>query len=131
MVEWCRTVAERCHPLARAEMNALMDSNPALFSAIMWHGAAFLPLLRQMPWEQVQKIAEQASQHSLENPLHLMGAAKNFSVPLWQQEKMSGAQVLALMVFSLWVLCGEDEQKAEPLVRAWPIKETVLLCKSQ
>ena len=35
-------------------MSALMDSNPALFSAVMWHGAAFLPLLRQMPYAQVQ-----------------------------------------------------------------------------
>lgn len=96
----------------------------------MWHGAAFLPLLRQMPYDQVQKIADQANQHSLEFPLHMAGPKDKFSVPLWQEEKMSGAQVLALLVFSLWVLCGEDEQKTEPLLKAWPIRETCLLCQT-
>jgi len=97
-------------------MSALMDSNPALFGAIMWHGAAFLPRLRQMPYVLVQKIAEQANQHSLEFPLHLAGPKDKFSVPLWQ-EKLSGAQVIALLVTCLWVLCGEREEMCEGLVR--------------
>jgi len=107
-------------------MSALMDSNPALFGAIMWHGAAFLPRLRQMPYVLVQKIAEQANQHSLEFPLHLAGPKDKFSVPLWQ-EKLSGAQVIALLVTCLWVLCGEREDMCEGLVKAWPIREIVTL----
>jgi hypothetical protein len=109
-------------------MSALMDSNPALFGAVMFHGAAFLPRLRQMKYEDVQKIAEQANQHSLQFPLYMAGPKDRFSVPLWQEEKMSGAQVLALMVFALYVLCGEDDQKAAPLLRSWPIHEAKLLC---
>jgi hypothetical protein len=93
----------------------------------MFHGAHCLPLLRQMARAHVQKIAEQANQHSLEFPLHLAGPKDKFSVPLWQEEEMSGPQVLALMVAALWVLCGEDERMAEPLVRAWPIREMVML----
>jgi len=108
-------------------MSALLNNNPALYSAIMWHGAAFLTLLRQMPYEQVQKIAEQASQHSLEFPLHMAGPKDKFSVPLWREEKMSGAQVMALLVTCLWVLCGEKEEMCEGLVRAWPIREIVTL----
>ena len=109
-------------------MSTLMDSNPALYGAVMFHGAAFLPRLRTLPYDQVQKIADQANKHSLEFPLHLAGRDK-FSVPLWQEEKMSEAQVMALMVTSLWVLCGENEQMAEPLVRAWPIREMCLLSR--
>ena len=108
-------------------MSALMDSNPALFSAVMWYGAAFLPLLRQMPYVLVQKIAEQANQHSLEFPLHMAGPKDKFSVPLWHEEKLSGAQVIALLVTCLWTLCGEKEEMCEELVRAWPIREMVLL----
>lgn len=109
-------------------MSALMDSNPALYSAVMWYSAAFLPRLRQMPREKIQEIADQANKHSLEFPLHLAGPKDRFSVPLWQEEKLSGAQVMALMTMAVWVLCGEKEEMCEWLVRAWPIKEATMLC---
>lgn len=108
-------------------MSALLNSNPALYGAVMWHMAAMLPRLREMKYEDVQKLADQANHHSLEFPLHMAGPKDRFSVPLWSENKLSGAQCIALMVAALWVLCGEDEQKAEPLVRAWPIRESVLL----
>jgi hypothetical protein len=109
-------------------MSALMDSNPALYFAVMWHSAAFLPRLRELDYKQIQEIAEQANKHSLEFPLHLAGPKDRFHVPLWQEEKLSGAQVMALMSMALWVLCGEKEENCEGLVRAWPIREACTLC---
>lgn len=109
-------------------MSALLNSNPALYSAVMWHMASMLPRLREMKYQEVQAVAVQADKHNLEFPLHMAGPKDRFGVPLWSENKLSGAQVMALIVSSLWVLCGEDEQKAEPLVRAWPIKEAVMLC---
>lgn len=101
----------------------------ALTGAVMWHGAAILPRLRAMDWKQVQAVANQAAEHSLEFPLHMAGPKDKFKVPLWSDKELSGAQVIALMVFSLWVLCGEQEEMCSGLVEVWPIKETVFLCK--
>lgn len=112
-------------------MSVLLDSNPALYGAVMWHMASMLPRLREMKREEVQALADQANQHSLEFPLHMAGPKDRFDVPLWSENKLSGAQCIALMVAALWVLCGENEQMAEPLVRAWPIKEAVMLCQKK
>lgn len=110
--------------------SSLFQNNPALYGAILFHSAAFLPRLRELPRDQVQKIAEQADQHSLEFPLHLAGPKDKFHVPLWQEEKLSGAQVMALMVMSLWCLCGEKEENCLGLVEAWPIREATLLAST-
>lgn len=108
-------------------MSALLDSNPALYGAVLWHMASMLPKLREKTREEVQALADQANKHSLEFPLHMAGPKDRFDVPLWSGTKLSGAQCIALMVASLWVLCGEEEKRAEPLMRAWPIREAVML----
>lgn len=91
--------------------------------AVLWHGTAYLPKLRLLPREEVQAIALAASDLSMSTPLHLAGSRK-FDVKGWGQA--SGSQVTALMVFGLWVLCGEDEEKAAPLLADWPIKEVLI-----
>lgn len=108
-------------------MSALNNENPALYGAVMWHMAAMLPRLRELERPQVQAIADQANKPNVEFPLHLAGPKPRFDVPLWSDKPLTGAQVMALIVASLWVLCGESEEAAEPLLRAWPIKEAVML----
>lgn len=99
--------------------------------AVMWFGVGMLPLLRRMPLERVQKIANEASDISVMTPLHLMGPDKQFVVPSWNDEKLSGCQVITLMVFGLWVMCGEDKEAARPLYEKWPIAEAVLLANAR
>lgn len=98
-----------------------------MYGAVMFHGAAMLPRLRTMPREQVQKVAQEAGDISLGYPLHMAGR-KTFMVPSWGEKELSGMQVVALMVFGLWVLCGEREEMCSALVESWPIREAVLLC---
>lgn len=95
----------------------------------MLHGVASLRRLREMPYATVQQIGREANQLNMECPLFLPEYAgkAQFLVPSYSPEKLSGAQVLAVMVFSLWVMCGESEDNAAPLVRAWPIREAVML----
>lgn len=96
-----------------------MAENPAWKTAIMWYGVDMLPKLRAMTREQLIAVMREAEEHSLMNPLHMMGPAKQFDVPLWSLEKLSGAQCVALMVFGLWVVQGEDERMASGLMHDW------------
>ncbi len=98
---------------------------------ITFYGAAYLPKLRALPRNRVQAIAEQASQQSDRAPLH-QTPEPIFEVPEWEPDKrLTGGQVLTLLVLSLWVLCSENEQVAAPLVESWPIREILMLCNHQ
>ncbi|SRR5258707_14519 len=103
-------------------------ARPPLTGCIVFYGAAYLPRLRAMPRDQVRTIAEQASEQSDQAPLH-QSHEPIFQVPAWEPDKrLTGGQVITLLVLSLWVLCGENEQVAAPLVEAWPIREILVLC---
>ncbi len=107
---------------------SVWQHSPAMAVAVMWFGAGMLPRLRTISREQLQQVAEQAGEISLGYPLHMAGPAKQFLVPQWDAtNKLSGCQVVALMVFGLWVLCNEDKEIAGGLYDSWPIAEAVLL----
>ncbi len=110
-----------------------MNASPeraALTGCIIFYGAAYLPRLRDLPRHQVKTIAEQASNESDRAPLHQM-PKPIFHVPAWEPDKkLTGGQVITLLVLCLWVLCGENEQVAAPLVESWPIMEILLLCNA-
>lgn len=105
--------------------------NEAWKMAIGWHGVAMLPVLRAMTREQVLAVAKQAGDHSLAEPLHYFPAERKYLVPLWKERPLSGAECTALMVFGLWVLCGEDEGMASGLMNDWggAIKHAVYLTR--
>lgn len=110
-------------------MSILFKENPALYGAIMMHGAAVLPRLRTISETVLANILSETNTVNMSTPLHLAGSQPQFIVPSWTTEKLTGAQVLALMVFSLWVACGEREEQARPLLQAWPIREAVLIAR--
>ena len=95
----------------------------------MWHMAAMLPRLRTMTREQVTLVADEANQHGMEFPLHLATKKDKFDVPSWSKEKLSGMQVIAIIVASLFVMCDEDFDRCAPLADVWPLKEAVALCR--
>ncbi len=102
----------------------------ALTGCITFYGAAYLPRLRGLPRHHVQAIAKQTSEQSDHAPLY-QTPQPIFHVPAWDPDKkLTGGQVITLLVLSLWVLCGENEQVAAPLVESWPIREIVLLCNA-
>lgn len=95
-------------------------------SAVMWYGAGILPAMRKMTRATVQAIAQEASELSGERPLQHIHT-KEFVVPSWSPVKLTGVQVIALMVTSLWCLCGEREDIAHPIIETWPIREMIAL----
>jgi len=102
----------------------------ALKMAVLWHGVAFLPALRALPREQLQAACDQASALSGEHVLHMRPDASTQQFELtafpWKN-KLSGAQIIAVLVFGLFVLCGEREEMCSGLVEAWPIREALIL----
>lgn len=108
-------------------MSIFLDKSPALYGAVMFHGASMLRRLRAMTFNEVNDIAIQAGEHNLTFPLHLATPKDKFDVPAWSDKSLSGAQVIALMVMSLWVLCREKEELCTALVETWPIREAVVL----
>ena len=95
----------------------------------MFHGAAMLPRLRSLPFNTLKKIGDELTQHNCDNPLWMQPYAsdKRFNAPSWGEEKLSGCQVIALMVFALWVAVGEKEDMASSLCETWPIREAVIM----
>jgi len=100
--------------------------------AVMWHGVAMLPRLRE--WHAnglLPFVMNEANDLNGEQPLHLNPFASTASLVVrsWDPDKkLTGCQVLALMVFSFWVTVGEDPAMCESLYDAWPIAEAVMLC---
>lgn len=95
--------------------------------AVFWYGVDFLPRLRCLSFEERQQLLQEADAHSLCGPLHATPKAR-FLVPSWSEEPLTGGEVVALLVFGLWVQCGEDEQIAGALLNDWPeIRAAVIL----
>jgi hypothetical protein len=106
--------------------------NLLLKQTVCVFGASYLPRLRRLPREQVQAIADEASAQTLLSPVWTVHEPR-YTVSSYghTHQQFTGVQVIALLVFSLWVLCGEDEKLAAPLVAAWPIKLAVLLASHE
>lgn len=96
--------------------------------AVMWHGAAMLPSLRRLPEETLDAILQEAGELNLTEPLFYIHTPQ-LLVPSYSQKKLTGGQVTALLVFGLWVKCGESEL-AFCMLKDWPeIREAVFLCQ--
>jgi len=67
-------------------------------------------------------LLEQADALSRDTPLHHVRGP--FRLNGWDSE-LSGLQVTAILVFGLFVECGERPRLCEPLMKAWPIVETL------
>lgn len=106
-----------------------MISDPALYGSVMFHGAAMLPRLRGLSFDQLRTIADEAGVPCCEFPLWMQPYAseKRFLIPAWGESKLSGCQLVALIVFTLWVMVGEREDMASSLCETWPIKEAVAM----
>lgn len=110
------------------------QQDPAYQGSVMWHGVALLPRLRALNPAELRLVINQASELNSVNPLFMQPFAgtPQFKVPALPSPEpdtlYSGCQVIAIMVFGLWVSVGEDEELCEGLMRAWPIKEAVALC---
>lgn len=87
---------------------------------VMLHGSAMVPRLREFSAAQRTALLHEATQISLENALHIAGPKKQFVVPIWGPEPLSGGQVVGLMVFGAWVHVGEREDLAAGLLADWP-----------
>lgn len=96
-----------------------MANSDLLKIAVMWYGAGILPRLRAMDREGLQRLTNKASQLSQECPLHLIHAPE-FEILELDSEKLTGGQVIAVMVFGLYVLCGENDKMAGALLESWP-----------
>lgn len=95
--------------------------NPDPFHrAIFPHLVASLPRLRAMRAEHRMRLMQECSQHSLENPLHLVGPKPMFTCATWGADALSGAEVMALFVAALWAHMREDERLASGLMSDWP-----------
>ena len=102
-------------------------SDTAMKGAVMWYGIGQLPRLRNMSLDDLKRLTQECSEICQENPLHMTGS-QAFTVNTWNSEKpLTGCQIIALMVFGLWVMMGEDEEMCSGLVEAWPIREAVFL----
>lgn len=103
----------------------------ALHMAVLWYGAGMLPRLRQMTSDERLKMLQQADKLNMHEPLH-MHPARDLEVPLWSEQKLSGGQVIALIVFGLWVQCGEKEDVAGALLDEWPeTRMAMTLCQQE
>lgn len=109
-----------------------MTPNPESESmkiAVMWYGVGMLPMLRKASREQLICIMKEADKHNMAEPLW-MCPKPQFMVPCWSEQPLTGCQVIALMVFGLWVSCEESEELASGLMNYWGdyIKTAVTLC---
>lgn len=87
---------------------------------MMYHGAAMVRRLREFSADKRMALMQEANELSLVNPLYITGPKKQFIVPSWSQEPLSGAQVIGLIVFGMWVHIGEREDLAIGLLADWP-----------
>lgn len=88
---------------------------------VMYRGAAMVPRLREFSAHKRITLMEEASDISFYHPLHLPPFdKKQYIVPSWGQEPLTGGQVVAILVFGMWVHVGEQEDLAAPLVAGWP-----------
>ena len=93
--------------------------------AVMMHGVAMLPRLRELEWGTRMQVMKEAQRITLQDAVWIdvhgdPAKIKKYKVPSWLNESISAAQVIALMVFGLWVSVGEREDLAAGLLADWP-----------
>jgi len=89
--------------------------------AVMFHGVAMLPRLRSMSDEERMKVMREAGEITLANPIHVnISGVKKHMVPSWGSKALTAGEVMALIVFGLWVHVGEREDAAIGLLADWP-----------
>lgn len=94
------------------------DKDYELFKmAVYWNLVPALKILRKLKRNQVQKIANQASEISEREPLHL--TSQQFVIADVKEKPLTGVHIVALMVAGLWILCNEDESIAGALLNDW------------
>jgi hypothetical protein len=93
-------------------------------AAVCFYGVDLLPRLRALEREQLAALAREASEISCTTPLHM--ASGPHRLEGWEGE-LTGLQVVALMVFGLYVLQLENPDLCEPLMEAWPIADVLFL----
>lgn len=101
-----------------------MTMDSGFKNAVMMHGVAMLPRLREMTWDQRMKVMHDAQAITLQNPVWLdvsvdIQKLKKYKVSSWSDDAISAAQVVALMVFGLWAAVGEREDMAQGLLADW------------
>ena len=102
----------------------------AWHQVIMCYGVHMLPELRRMTFPGRAQMLSEVTEVMLSDPVH-MCHEKQFLIPSWRSEKLTGGQVQALAVYGLWVHCGEDEDMAAGLLGDWPeIKTACTLAPS-
>lgn len=103
----------------------------ALKMSVMWYGVAYLPILRAMPEDKLKELVREIDGISGELPLHCKlhsKEAERLKFKNWKEgAQISGPQTIALMVFSLWVILGENEDLCSSLCESWYVKEAVFL----
>jgi hypothetical protein len=87
---------------------------------VMWRGLGMLLRLRKMSDAERMKVMKEASELSLLEPVHIYFNDTKFKVESWDSKPISGAQVIALLVFGMWVHTGEKEDAAAGLLADWP-----------
>jgi hypothetical protein len=101
----------------------------ALRMAVACYGAAFLPRLRAMTYEERRVLLEEVGVKNAENPLYLPVSAfnaaelKELVIPIWDTEPLTPARIIALGVFGLFVQMGEDLEQCYLLAKTWPIRD--------
>ena len=87
-------------------------------TAILWRGIEMLPRLRTLTPEERMRVMHEADEWSMREPLWLLPLTRKLAVPSWSDQPCSPAQVMALVVFGLWVHVGEESAPA--LLAGWP-----------
>jgi hypothetical protein len=80
-------------------------------AAILGHGRLMLPRLRGLAYPDLHALIQSADKYLAQYPLHQSGDM-TFEMPLWGR-RMAGAELVALVVFGLWVYMGEDAPLAK------------------
>jgi len=108
--------------------DGMNSDETALRIAIMWYGASMLPILRRKTKEEISSLLKEVQEISGEHPVHLIREEKFVCPSFSKDKKLSGGQVMALMVFGLYVVLGERDELAGGLIDNWPeIKQAKLL----
>ena len=113
------------------KMNMQTNMIEANRFAVIMFGVSMLPELRRMDWADLKELLMQVSDIINELPVWMELGPKEkarLKFDRWHGgEQLSGWQVISLMVFGIYVLCGESEHVASPLLEVWPIREAIAL----
>jgi hypothetical protein len=87
---------------------------------VMAQACAVLPRLRAMSEPELSAVLTEVDAINQAVPLAFM-PGQRYVISAWDtQQAIDGIEIVALLVFGLWVQAGESEADAEPLLRQWP-----------